>query len=124
MVRHVFIPAGSHIALSWSMPCLHGSSIQGKALYGRAKASSLKKAKSDVRLDLPLKIICYSSIFLQVDCLNLTEARVRHHIKIIIMEMLLWSPYPGAILLMTCHLKSLLPWEEKLAHAQLSLATM
>lgn len=99
-------------------------SRERQALYGRAKASSLKKAKSDVRLDLPLKIICYSSIFLQVDCFNLTEARVRHHIKIIIMEILLWFPYPGAILLMTCHLKSLLLWEEKLAHAQLSLATM
>lgn len=39
MVSHVFIPAGSPVALYWSMHCLHGSFIQ-------VKASSLWKIKS------------------------------------------------------------------------------
>ncbi|TRZ22402.1 hypothetical protein HGM15179_004731 [Zosterops borbonicus] len=75
---------------------------------GKVKASSLWKSKgieleleeNKIRCyyDLLLKFIYYCSIFLQVDCFDLTKARVKHHIKIILMEILLWSPYPGAIL--------------------------
>lgn len=66
----------------------------------------LEENKIRCYYDLLLKFIYYCSIFLQVDCFDLTKARVKHHIKIILMEILLWSPYPGAILLVTCHLKS------------------
>lgn len=52
-----------------------------QALHGRAEVSSSRRTKFDAILDLPLKLICYSSISLQVGCIDLTDAEVKRNIK-------------------------------------------
>lgn len=96
-------------ALSVCPACMQVLSRQRQALHGRAELSSLRRTKFDAILDLPLKLICHSSVSLKVGCVDLTEAEVKHNIKSIMMEISLRSPLPGGILFMTRYLKRLLP---------------
>jgi len=109
----VLIPTACGRALSQIVPCLYGSFIQVKASSSwkgrRAEVPSLRRTKFDAVLDLPLKLICYSSVSLQVGCIDLIEAEVKCNIKSIMMEISLGSPSLEGTLLMTSYLKRLLP---------------
>lgn len=105
MVNLVVIPAASGRALSHSMLCLHGSLIQAKA-NSLWKCRSIKLEENKIWCSVRFKLICYTSISLQID---LTEGEAKSNIKPIMMEINLGSPYMGSILLMTPSPQRLLP---------------